>query len=64
MIKDFVKAIRNFHRDDSGDVVQTAILVAVFSVLAIGGYMFLAPMVKNLFNKAGNELQKGNSYTY
>lgn len=56
--------IRDFHKDDSGDVVQTAILTAVFAVMAIGGYLFLAPKVKGLFDKAGSQLDKGTSYSY
>lgn len=56
--------IRDFHKDDSGDVVQTAILTAVFAVMAIGGYLFLAPKVKGLFDKAGSQLDKGTGYSY
>jgi Flp pilus assembly pilin Flp len=64
MIKNMVNKVKEFHNDDRGDVVQTAILTAVFAVLAIGGYVFLAPKVKELFNKAGSELDKGSSYSY
>ena len=45
-------------------MVQTAILTAVFAVMAIGGYLFLAPKVKDLFSKAGSELDKGSKYKY
>lgn len=64
MIKNFMLKVKSFHKDDSGDVVQTAILTAVFAVMAIGGYLFLAPKVKNLFSKTGTELDKGSSYSY
>lgn len=64
MFSGFLKEIRSFHKNDSGDVVQTAILTAVFAVMAIGGYLFLAPKVKSLFDKAGSELNKGSSYKY
>ena len=64
MFSGILKEIKSFHKNDSGDVVQTAILTAVFAVIAIGGYLFLAPKVKSLFNKAGSELDKGSSYKY
>jgi len=64
MFSGILKEIRSFHKNDSGDVVQTAILTAVFAVMAIGGYLFLAPKVKDLFNKAGDELNRGSSYKY
>ena len=64
MFSGFLKEIKSFHKNDSGYVVQTAILTAVFAVLAIGGYLFLGPKVKNLFTKAGSELDKGSSYKY
>jgi len=64
MFSGILKEIRSFHKNDSGDVVQTAILTAVFAVMAIGGYLFLAPKVKSLFNKAGGELDRGSKFTY
>ena len=64
MFSGILKEIRTFHKNDSGDVVQTAILTAVFAVMAIGGYLFLAPRVKSLFDKAGSELNKGSKYKY
>ncbi len=64
MLCNIADTIKSFHKNDSGDVVQTAILTAVFAVLAIGGYLFLGPKVKNLFTKAGSELDKGSSYKY
>lgn len=64
MFSGILKEIRSFHKNDSGDVVQTAILTAVFAVMAIGGYLFLAPRVKSLFDKAGSELNKGSRYEY
>lgn len=64
MMKNIIAKVKKFHEDDAGDVVQTAILTAVFAVLAVGGYIFLAPKVKGLFNKAGNELDRGDSFTY
>ena len=64
MLCNIADTIRSFHKNDSGDVVQTAILTAVFAVLAIGGYLFLAPKVKSLFSKAGSELDKGSKYNY
>lgn len=63
-MKNLLSKAREFHRNDNGDVVQTAILTAIFAVMAIGGYLFLAPKVKGLFDKAGGELDKGKSYTY
>lgn len=60
----FLSNLRKFHEDDSGDVVQTAILTAVFAVLAVGGYLFLAPKVKSLFDSSGKELDKANQYSY
>jgi hypothetical protein len=64
MINNVVNKVKKFHNNDRGDVVQTAILTAVFAVMAIGGYLFLAPRVKELFDKAGSELDKGSSYRY
>ena len=64
MLCNIADTIRSFHKNDSGDVVQTAILTAVFAVLAIGGYLFLAPKVKDLFDKAGRELDEGRRYSY
>lgn len=58
------KKLLEFHKDDKGDVVQTAITIAIFAVLAVGGYLFLAPRVKDLFNKAGNELDKSGGFNY
>lgn len=59
-----LKSIMEFHKNDKGDVVQTAILIAVFSILAVGGYIFLAPRIKDLFNKAGKELDKVDNFSY
>ena len=64
MLCNIADTIKSFHKNDSGDVVQTAILTAVFAVMAIGGYLFLAPRVKSLFDKAGSELNKGSNYKY
>jgi len=64
MFQDFVSKTRQFHHDDRGDVVQVGILTAIFAVMAIGAYVYLAPKVKGLFDKAGSELDKGKSFTY
>lgn len=64
MLKNIIAEIKKFHKDDAGDIVQTAIITAVLAVLAVGGYTFLAPKVKSLFNKTGGQLDQTNSYSY
>lgn len=64
MLKKMVCKIREFHRNDSGDVLQYGILAAVFSVIAVGAYLFLGPKIKNLFDQTGNKLDEANGYSY
>jgi Flp pilus assembly pilin Flp len=51
-------------RDERGGVTETAIILAIMAVIAIGGLTFLGPKIKDMFTKAGNQLDSGNAYTY
>jgi len=63
-MKNLIKKLKNFHKDENGDVVQVAIVTSIFAVLAVGGYMFLKPLIEDMFDKAGEELDKANAATY
>ena len=54
----------DFYRDERGDIVQTAIIVAIMATIAIGGLVFLGPKIKSNFTKTGNELDTGSNFGY
>lgn len=56
--------IKKFHKDESGDIVQTGIIIALFAVVAVGAVMFLGNKVTALFNKTGSEIDKATNYSY
>ncbi|MGB9812384.1 MAG: hypothetical protein ACPLVF_01930 [Thermovenabulum sp.] len=63
-MKNIIEYLKQFHKDDNGDIVQTAIIMAVMSIIALGGYLFLKPKLTNLFNKTGSQLDQANNQNY
>ena len=61
-MKELIKKILQFHNDEDGDIVQTAIIIGIFAVIAIGALQFVGPKVKEMFNRAGESLDDGASY--
>ncbi|MBO8160672.1 MAG: hypothetical protein H0Z24_03465 [Thermosipho sp. (in: Bacteria)] len=59
-----LKKIKKFHMDESGDIMQTGIIVGMFATIAVGALYFLGPKIKQMFVKAGNELDNSSNYTY
>jgi len=59
-----INKVKEFHRNEDGSIVEKGIIIALFAALAVGGFLYLAPKVKALFNKAGTELDNADNYTY
>ncbi len=51
-------------KDESGDILQNAIIMAILAVVAVGGLMFVAPKIKSLFTKTGGQLDSAGGYSY
>ncbi len=51
-------------KDESGDILQNAIIMAVLAVVAVGGLMFIAPRIKSLFTKTGSQIDSAGGYSY
>ena len=64
MMEKVFKDIKKFHENEDGDIVQTAIIIGIFAVIAIGALVFLGPKVKAMFDKAGESLDEGAGYSY
>lgn len=58
-MKNILTTLRSFHEDEQGDIVQTGIIIGILAALAIGGFKFLGPKIKDMFTKTGGELDKG-----
>ncbi|MBZ4688078.1 MAG: hypothetical protein JG764_1711 [Clostridiales bacterium] len=56
--------IKKFHKDESGDIVQTGIIIALLAVIAVGAITFLGPKIKDLFDKTGDEIDNATNYSY
>jgi len=56
--------LKRFHKDESGDIVQTGIIMAILAALAVGALVFLGPKIKDMFTKTGGELDDATNYTY
>lgn len=57
-------AIKQFHKDDEGGVVENGILYALGAIAAVGAMLFLIPKIKNVFNRTGQELDRTSSSNY
>ncbi len=64
MLKNAIEDLKRFHNNEDGDIVQTAIIIGIFAVLAIGALVFLGPKVKAMFDRAGESLDEGAGFTY
>lgn len=51
-------------KDESGDILQNAIIMAILAVVAVGGLMFVAPKIKSLFDKTGGQLDSAGGFSY
>lgn len=56
--------VRNFHEDESGDVIQFIALTALILIMLVGGWFVLKPLIKTNFTNAETQLQKVNTDTY
>ncbi len=64
IIRRNMKALKDFHNDESGDVIQFIALTALILIMLVGGWFVLKPLIKNNFTNAETQLQKVNSDTY
>ncbi len=64
MFEKMISNLKRFHNNEDGDIVQTAIIIGVFAVIAIGALVFLGPKVKAMFDRAGESLDEGAGYSY
>ena len=53
-----------FHKNEDGDIVQTGIIVGIMATIAVGALIFLGPKIKQMFDKAGSELDKASGVSY
>lgn len=56
--------LKEFHEDESGDVIQFIALTALILIMLVGGWFVLKPLIKSNFDNAETELKKVNSDTY
>ncbi|SFR06993.1 hypothetical protein [Desulfoscipio geothermicus] len=56
-----MKAIKEFIKDERGDVLQFAAIVAVLIGLFIAGYQIFGPKASESFKNIGNWLDEGNN---
>lgn len=56
--------LKAFWRDESGDLLQTGIIMAIMAVIAVGGLVFLGPKIKSMFTKTGGQLDQATNYSY
>lgn len=56
-----LEKIKAFHRDDSGDIVQTGIIIGLFAAIAVAAIVFLRPIIGDMFNSIGGELDKAGT---
>ena len=64
MIENVKKEIKKFHENESGDIVQTGIILGILAVLAVGALTFLKPYIKGMFEKAADTLDNAGSVSY
>lgn len=50
MLKRHVNTLKKFHEDESGDIVQTAIIIGVLALIAIAALTILRDPIRNAFN--------------
>lgn len=63
-MNNIMKKVKEFHNDESGDIVQTCLIIGILAVIALGGLKFISPKIKSLFDKGGAALDDGNSVSY
>lgn len=49
MLKNFVEKIKRFHKDEGGDIVQTAIIIGVLALVAIAALTILREPIETAF---------------
>lgn len=59
-----LEAIKQFHKDDEGGVVEQGILYALGAIAAVGAMLFLLPRIRNVFNRTGQELDQTSNSSY
>lgn len=45
-----LEAVKAFHQDEKGDIVQTAIIIGVLALIAVAALTMLRQPIKNAFN--------------
>lgn len=60
-MKNMLENLKNFHKDEQGDIVQAGIIIGILATLAIGAFAFLTPKLKLMFKKTGDQLDAGNA---
>lgn len=63
-MKNLIEKVKKFNNDESGDIVQTCLIIGILAVIALGGLKFISPKIKQLFDKGGAALDDGNGVTY
>lgn len=56
--------LKAFWRDESGDLLQNGIIMAIMAVIAVGALMFLGSKIKSMFTKTGSQLDQATNYSY
>ncbi|MHB1127898.1 MAG: hypothetical protein ACYC2T_13265 [Bacillota bacterium] len=56
MFRKVGRKITAFHRDERGDLLQTAIIMGILGALAVGALYLLGPKIKQMFQNTGGEL--------
>ena len=57
-MKKIVSLVKSFHQDESGDIVQTGIVIGLFAVIAVGAVLFLKTPIENMFRKGSDALNE------
>lgn len=60
-----LRQLQGLWTDERGaGIVDSAIILAILALLAAGGYLALAPKIKDLFNKTGGEIDRVRGTAY
>lgn len=63
-MQNLIKKAKGFYKDESGDILQTGIIMGILAVIAVGALVFIGPKIKDMFDKSGAALDQGKSVTY
>lgn len=54
----FSEGIKNLYKDESGDIVQTSVIIGILVVLAVAALTLLRQPITSLFNRLTNSINQ------